>query len=84
MGDIDFTSILQYFNMKEADLKKKIGDNLRVLRAKSRISQEVLAEKAGMSPKYITQIENKKANPSIWVMLKLAEALDVTVNDIIY
>lgn len=70
--------------MIEKELKKRIGDNLRVLRAKSRFSQEYLAEKAGISAKYLTQIENEKVNPSILIIFKLANVLNVTVNDIIY
>jgi DNA-binding XRE family transcriptional regulator len=70
--------------VNEKELRKRIGDNLRVFRAKGRLSQEGLAEKAGISPKYLTQIENENANPSILIIFKLAKALDVTVNDIIY
>lgn len=69
--------------MEDKELKKRIGDNLRISRAKIRISQENLAEIAGISPKYLTQIENEKVNPSILVMFKLAKALNVTVNDLI-
>lgn len=84
MGDVDCTNILKYVNMEDKELKKRIGDNLRVLRAKLRISQEDLAEKAGISPKYLTQIENEKVNPSILILFKLAKVLKVTVNDIVY
>lgn len=84
MGDDKFQNILKYINMESTELKKRIGDNLRVLRAKVRISQEVLAEKAGISAKYLTQIENEKVNPSILIIFKLAKVLDVTVNDLVY
>lgn len=84
MDNIKNLSLLKYINMEDKELKKHIGDNLRVLRAKSRISQEALAEKAGISTKYLTQIENEKVNPSILVIYKLANTLNVTVNDIIY
>lgn len=70
--------------MEDKELKKRIGDNLRILRAKLRVSQECLAEKAEISPKYLTQIENEKVNPSILIVFKLARALGVTVNDLIY
>jgi len=78
------TNILKYVNMDEKELRKRIGDNLRVLRAKSRLLQEGLAEKAQISPKYLTKIENEQVNPSILVLFKLATALEVTVNDIAY
>ena len=85
MSNINGTNILIYINMEEdKELKKRISDNLRVLRAKLRISQEYLAEKAEISPKYLTQIENEKVNPSILILFKLAKVLNVTVNDLIY
>ena len=84
MSNDNCVIILKYVNMKENELRKKIGDNLRVLRAKQRISQENLAEKANISTKYLTRIENEKVNPSILVLLKLAISLDVTINDIVY
>lgn len=84
MGNIKCTIILKYINMEENNLRKIISDNLRVLRAKSRISQDALAEKAGISTKYLTQIENERVNPSILVISNLAKALSVTVNDIVY
>ena len=33
---------------------------------------------------YITEIENEKVNPSIDILYKLAEGLNVTINDIVY
>lgn len=69
--------------MKELFLRKNIADNLRIQRAKLRLSQESLAEKAGISTKYLTQIENENVNPSILVVVKLATALNITVNDLI-
>lgn len=69
---------------KEKKLRKKIADNLRVLRAKKRISQDTLSERADLSQAYIYKLENEHANPSIYVISRIAEALDVTVNDIVY
>lgn len=69
--------------MDEKELKRKIADNLRVIRAKNRLSQDKLSELSGVSQKYITKIENELVNPSILIIAKLAEALKVTVNDIV-
>jgi len=68
----------------EEDLKITIANNLRVMRAKKRFSQEQLAEMAGISAKYLTRIENEKVNPSVLILLKLANALEITINDIVY
>ena len=69
---------------KEIILRKNIADKLRILRAKNRISQEVLAEKSSLTQAYIYKMENELVNPSIYVMYRIAEALNVSVNDLIY
>ena len=61
-----------------------IATNLRKFRAIKRISQEELAELSDLSQQYIYSIENAKVNPSIFTMMKIAEALNVSVNDLIY
>lgn len=66
------------------DLNKNIADNMRQIRAKNRISQDELAELSGISQQYICKIENEKVNPSIHILVKIAESLKVTVNDLIY
>lgn len=61
-----------------------IATNLRKFRAIKRISQEELAELSDLSQQYICSIKNAKVNPSIFTMMKIAEALNVSVNDLIY
>lgn len=61
-----------------------IATNLRKFRAIKRLSQEELAELSDLSQQYICSIENAKVNPSIFTMMKIAEALNVSVNDLIY
>lgn len=61
-----------------------IATNLRKFRAIKRISQEELAELSDLSQQYICSIENAKVNPSIFTMMKIAEALNVSVNDLNY
>lgn len=68
----------------ENELRKTIAYNLRVERAKRDITQEYLAEKAEISPKHLTKIENEKVSPSIYIIYKLAQALDISVNDLVY
>ena len=70
--------------MDKAELLKNIADNIRQLRAKYRISQEVLAERAHISQQYIYKLENERLNPSVEFLLKIADALDVTLNDLVY
>lgn len=70
--------------MDVAVLNKNIADNLRQIRAKKRISQDELADLCGISQQYVCKIENEKVNPSIYILWKIAEALEVTVNDLVY
>ena len=70
--------------MDEGKLNKNIADNLRQIRARRRISQDKLAELCGISQQYICKIENEKVNPSIFILFKIAEVLEITVNDLVY
>ena len=69
---------------QEKQLRKNIADKLRIYRAKERISQEQLAERADLTQAYVYKLENELANPSVFVMLKLANAFNITINDLTY
>lgn len=70
--------------MNRDKLNKNIADNIRQQRARLRISQEVLAEKAQISHQYVYKLENERINPSVEYLLKIADALGVTLNDLVY
>ena len=70
--------------MNKEELRKNIADNMMQLRAKYRISQEVLAERAHISQQYIYKLENERINPSVEFLLKISDALEVTLNDLVY
>ena len=70
--------------MNNEQLNKNIADNLRQIRAKKRISQDKLAEISDVSQQYICKIENEKVNPSIFVLYRIASAMGISVNDLIY
>lgn len=57
---------------------KLIGQRLRSLRKRAGFTQEYLSFKSGVNPKYISDIERGKRNPSVFVLLKLAMALDIS------
>ncbi len=60
-------------------MKKKletiIQNNIQFYRKKLGLSQEKLAEKAGLSKIYLAEMESHKRKPSIPMMEKLASAL---------
>ena len=63
--------------MNEFPIKKIVSGNIRYLRKKLGWSQELLAEKTGVSAPYITQIEIGKRCPSLDIVEKLSTAFGV-------
>jgi transcriptional regulator with XRE-family HTH domain len=54
-----------------------IGDRLKNLRIRRALTQQELAERAGISSNALKRIELSKAEPHISTLRKLARALDV-------
>lgn len=69
--------------MEDKIILQTVADNIRIERLRKRISQEKLAEKVGISTKYLNMIENCKANPSINIVIKICIILDLSL-DVIY
>lgn len=61
------------------DFLQTIGKRIRARRHALGMSQEALAERAGLHYTYIGQIERGEKNASIETMLKLCVALDTTL-----
>ena len=70
--------------MDDQQIKQNIASNIRQYRAKKKISQEKLSDLTGISQQHISNIENEQVNPSIELLLKIADALEVTLNDLVY
>ena len=68
--------------MDEKEILDKVSDNLRLARLKQRISQEKLAEMANISTKYLNMIENRKANPTIVIVIKICNVLNIGLGEI--
>ena len=54
-----------------------IGERLKKVRTRRLLTQQELAEKAGMSPSTIVNIERDQAEPHFRTIRKLAKVLDV-------
>lgn len=59
-----------------------ISKNLSYLRRKKGYTQKELAKKTGLSVSFISHIENKVSEPSDENLIKIADALDVSVSDL--
>ena len=57
-------------------------NNLRVERAKLRVTQQELATKVNVSRQTIVAIEQGKFNPSTVLALRLSQVFGVSVNEI--
>ena len=56
---------------------KNFGKHIRTLRQSKNLSQEALADKAGMHRTYIGMLERGERNPALLNLIRLAEALDL-------
>lgn len=57
--------------------EKLIGRNIRHLRKERRMSQEELASEAGLAMRHLGRIERGEGNPTVAMLGKLAEVLEV-------
>ena len=59
------------------DLKEVFAENLRQLRRKRGWTQEELADRSGLSSRFIGSVERAQASPTITVLGQLAAALEI-------
>lgn len=62
---------------------KELGRNIRKYRRIADLTQEQLAEKCDCSTSYIGQIENARSKPSVEALVNIANALGVTVDQLL-
>jgi transcriptional regulator with XRE-family HTH domain len=63
-------------------LRQEFGGQIRRLRAESRMSQEALANAAGLHRTYVGSLERGERNVSLENIAKLALALNVRIADL--
>jgi len=69
--------------MNSNELLKTLGSKIRTIRKSKKVSQEKLAELAGLHPTYISNIEQGKVNASIYSYYMVAKALDIQFQDLL-
>lgn len=65
------------------DVIRRVGARLRQLRHDRKLTQEQLAEAAGLSYKFIGEIERGIGNPTLTTLAALANALSVSIADVV-
>ena len=64
-------------------IRNKLATRVRFLRKEKRWTQEQLGEKAGLTYKFVGQIERGEASPTLDSVDKLARAFDLTVSELL-
>ena len=59
------------------------GKRLRALRLERGLTQEQLAEGADVHPTFISNVERGYSAPTLYTLLRLAKALDVSPGDLV-
>lgn len=66
--------------IKIDEIDKKVGMNIRVARIKRGISQEGLADMAGLARSTMGIVERGEQSPSLQTITKVANALDMDLH----
>ena len=69
-------------NQDGGQWRRAFGARVRELRVGRGMSQEALAFAAGISPPYVSDVENGKRSPGLDILVGLARALGVTLSDL--
>ena len=64
-------------------LVERLGKRIKAVREKRGLTQEALAEKAGVSRGYLARLETGRHDPAVSTVEKLAKALRVKVTDLL-
>ena len=69
--------------ISNSDILKKFGEKVRELRKIRNISQEELADRAGLHRTYIGMIERAEKNITLINIEKIANALETNINKLV-
>lgn len=64
-------------------MTKAISRNIKNIRLKRKLTQEQVAELAGINPKYLGEIERGEKNPTASIVLRLSKVIGVPVCEIL-
>ncbi len=65
------------------DIQKHVGANIRALRLKRKLSQDVFAERSGLHRAHVGEIERGECNVTIQTLKIIADTLKVRIVDLI-
>ena len=78
----DRERVKQERTIRDRETLGHLGGRIRLLREQRGLSQEKLAERAGLTSKFLGEVERIETNPSTTSIARLAAALSVNVGDL--
>lgn len=78
-----FVESKKSINMQKTPILEVFGQNVRTFRVEQGLSQEQLAEKAGLHRTYIGMIERAEKNITLCNIEKIALALNVDIKSLV-
>lgn len=76
--DVDGTEIL--IEVQQKDIRKYVIEQYVKCRKEKKITQEQLSQRTGISRPNISRFESGNYNPSLEMMVRIAEALEMNLN----
>jgi len=76
-------TIAKMWIMNMAEISSKLGQNLKRIRTKKKMSQGDIARALEVHRSYISGIESGKRNPTLATIQKLADALKVAADELL-
>ncbi len=67
---------------RDQQVLDRLGVRIRKLRNQRGLTQERLAERAGLTPKFLGEVERVETNPSATSLVRIAGGLEVGVGDL--
>lgn len=64
------------------EFTSRLSSRLRDIRKEKKLTQQELAEKAGLHLTYVGHLELGKYHPTVFVMWKISKALGVSINEL--
>lgn len=68
---------------KDGLILQTIGKNIKSHRVRLKLTQSEFADKAMIHRNYVCKIENGQVNPTILLLLKIVEALEIEIDDLL-
>ena len=68
--------------MDEITYRQALGENIRRIRKRIKLTQDVFSEKIGIEPSSLSNIENGKSLPSTLTIIQIQQQFDVSAEEI--